>query len=306
MHDAARDHQRPGDGRAPRPRGAPRPACSRAVRRRCRPPAPRRGPPPPAPRRRACRRAGPSGPRRAPRAARQRLRPRGSRSAGSFSIARMMRRSSASGTSGARRWSGMGGSRRMRCAASRPLGLVATLERPRAAHELVEHDAEREDVAARVDVLAEDLLGRHVRGRAERRDVLEPHRARAPTGSSPDDGALRDAEVEDLHLAPAADEDVRGLDVAMDDAALVGVGEAARHRGADRGHRVGRASRASCASSPDRLKPSTYSSTSIHAASRSSRTRAAGRCSGATAPPAPCASRSSCDGERRGRRRSSP
>ena len=41
-----------------------------------------------------------------------------------------------------------------------------------ARRELVEHDADRVDVRARVDRLAADLLGRHVAGRAE--DALRP------------------------------------------------------------------------------------------------------------------------------------
>ena len=119
------------------------------------------------------------------------------------------------------------------------VGLVAPLEGARSADELVEHDAEREDVAARVHGLAEDLLGGHVRrGSVRRRVVGSIERGRERLlgqGRTP-----CDPEVEDFHVAAGAGHDVGGLDVAVDDAARVRVRETPRHRRADRGHRVRR------------------------------------------------------------------
>jgi hypothetical protein len=46
-------------------------------------------------------------------------------------------------------------------------GQVLALERLLPRQHLVEHDAEREDVGAVVDLVAEDALGRHVVRRAE-------------------------------------------------------------------------------------------------------------------------------------------
>ena len=45
---------------------------------------------------------------------------------------------------------------------------------------------------------------------------------------------LREAPVDDLHLAEGADHDVRGLEVAMDDAARMGVGDGLAHLLEDR------------------------------------------------------------------------
>ena len=86
-----------------------------------------------------------------------------------------------------------------------------------AGQHLVGHRAQRVHVAAGADVaLAHRLLGRHVRRRAERHAGLG-HAAAA--------GLLhreRDAEVGDQRLA-ILQQDVLGLDVAMDDALRVGV-----------------------------------------------------------------------------------
>ncbi len=116
--------------------------------------------------------------------------------------------------------------------------IVSPLEGTRPAEQLVEDDAEREKIAARVDAFAQDLFGRHVRGRSERGDVLEPQgRERDLVGAG---RALRDPEVEDLDVTVPAHEDVRRLDVAVDDAALVRVGQPSRDGRADDGDRVRR------------------------------------------------------------------
>ncbi len=98
-------------------------------------------------------------------------------------------------------------------------GLASARERPVAGRHLVQHDAEREDVGARVDGAALDLLGRHVRHRAHDDaltrlgDGLE-FRSRVCSH-------LGQAEVEHLHAAVARHHDVGGLQIAMHDALLV-------------------------------------------------------------------------------------
>ena len=88
----------------------------------------------------------------------------------------------------------------------------------------VHDDAEREDVRARVDA-ALHLLGRHVRrrshdhsGRGDERRRLRPVGRIQP----------RQTEVQDLHadaVAAGSQHDVLGLEIAMDDAALMRVRE---------------------------------------------------------------------------------
>ncbi len=86
--------------------------------------------------------------------------------------------------------------------------------------ELVEDDAERVDVGPEVDVaaVAARLLRAHVRERPLDRADLGHHRGRRHVRVRD----AREAEVEDLR-ARVRDDDVRGLQVAVDHAALVGV-----------------------------------------------------------------------------------
>jgi hypothetical protein len=88
---------------------------------------------------------------------------------------------------------------------------------------VVERRAERVDVGAAVDVLLPlGLLGGDVVGRAQHR---------AGHGLERDAGVLevlRESEVEDLREAVLRDDDVGRLDVAVDDALVVGVLEALR------------------------------------------------------------------------------
>ncbi len=96
--------------------------------------------------------------------------------------------------------------------------LVLAVERHVPDEHLVEHDAQRVDVRLAVDVVPERLLGRHVVGGPEH----------APVGGQ----ALLveragDPEVGDLGRALAVDQDVLGLDVAVDDVARVGAAERA-------------------------------------------------------------------------------
>ena len=103
-------------------------------------------------------------------------------------------------------------------------GRVA-FERSLPREHLVEHGAEREDVGALVRGLAAHLLGRHVGERAEDRARLRVAAHRRDVGRT---GyvllllrQLRQAEVEDLDAAVGRDEEVVGLQVAVDDALFV-------------------------------------------------------------------------------------
>ena len=83
--------------------------------------------------------------------------------------------------------------------------LAAAEERPQDEH-LGEHDAEREEIAPRVELAPDDLLGRHVPELA-----FELPGVGAPL----DLGRARDAEVGELHRARAIDEHVARRHVAV-------------------------------------------------------------------------------------------
>ncbi len=96
------------------------------------------------------------------------------------------------------------------------------IEWPHAGQCLVEDDAERVDIRPRRDGLARDLLRAGVLGRPQDR----------PRGRRPGVGrGAGDPEVGHACLAVVVDQDVRGLDVAVHDAVLVG--ELERPRGLD-------------------------------------------------------------------------
>jgi hypothetical protein len=95
--------------------------------------------------------------------------------------------------------------------------------------DLVEDDAEREHVAAAIDLAAAALLRCHVRELALDDAGHRLDRAR---------GRLRDAEVEQLHGAVEADHDVRWRDVAVDDAERHAVAVASLVRVIEAGRRA--------------------------------------------------------------------
>ena len=101
-------------------------------------------------------------------------------------------------------------------------------ERADARREEVEEDAEREDVAARVRAVAEDLLGRHVGRRPVRDAELLVHEVRELV-------VVREAEVDERRLARLAHHDVRRLDVEVDDVLVVEVAERGRDLDPDPG-----------------------------------------------------------------------
>ncbi len=120
------------------------------------------------------------------------------------------------------------------------------LERQATGQQLVEQDAARVEVAPRVDVLEVALLGRHVRRRADERPGLRQARLRIGValdllllGDEVGRDELGDPEVEDLHPFDFAafgrrhDHDVLGLQIAVDDAEVVGDLERVAHFGED-------------------------------------------------------------------------
>ena len=79
-------------------------------------------------------------------------------------------------------------------------------------HDVIEHGAQREDVAAGVEFVAAYLLGAHVEHRSHEHPVL---------GDAALAGGARDAEVEELQVAVVLQQDVRRLEVAVDQLSLV-------------------------------------------------------------------------------------
>ncbi len=101
---------------------------------------------------------------------------------------------------------------------------VAEIEGRGAGGDLVQDAAEGVEVAAVVDLAARDLLGRHVvRG-------AHGHAAAGELGGEADVvGEAGDAEVADLHGAVGEPHDVGGLQVAVDDALVMGVAKGRGH-----------------------------------------------------------------------------
>ena len=108
-------------------------------------------------------------------------------------------------------------------------------ERPPAGGHLEEQHAEGVDVGAGIVGVLGELLGRHVGQRADDHPGLGELRG-VRIGVHEE----REAEVEDLRLARGGEHDVAGLQVAMENAALVGAVERVGDRGAESGQVVER------------------------------------------------------------------
>ena len=106
---------------------------------------------------------------------------------------------------------------------------VLARESTPARHQLEENRSQREQVRPRIDRIALDLLGREIAGRSQD-DPGERREAGWQRGILRE---LRDAEVEDLRRARRGQEDVLGLEIAMDQPSRVRGHQAARHRGGD-------------------------------------------------------------------------
>ena len=105
----------------------------------------------------------------------------------------------------------------------RGVGVGLAEERHPTGEALVEHEAERVEVGATVELAAAHLLGRQVLGGAHHHVVA----GEVVVGGLE---ALGDAEVGEQHPAVGRDEDVAGLDVAVHEAGAVGVRRARRRR----------------------------------------------------------------------------
>jgi len=101
--------------------------------------------------------------------------------------------------------------------------------------QLIEHDAGRVEVSARVGELPASLLGREVTSSAENRACLSKIRGRVGDRSG-------DAEIHHLHLARGGDHDVARLDVKVNDPRLMRVLERGENS-LDDPHRLGRIER---------------------------------------------------------------
>ena len=107
-----------------------------------------------------------------------------------------------------RRWIALGGATSPETMA---LVCVQVIKRTHSGQQLVQHDAERVDVAGRAQSLALDLLGTGVgqgHGPGGRRRTR-------PAGIGIEQ--LRNAEIQQLRLAAGADQDIDRLQVTMDD-----------------------------------------------------------------------------------------
>ena len=99
------------------------------------------------------------------------------------------------------------------------------MERQPPGRHLVQHDAERPDVAARVRALAKEHFRRNVGQRSREHSGLHHIDRLRRAIDDAAAGAARQPEVEDLGAAGPADGDVGGLQIAMDHAALVCVAQ---------------------------------------------------------------------------------
>ena len=115
----------------------------------------------------------------------------------------------------------------------------AASERRRARQQLVQHRAKAEEVGLLVNLQPARLLGRHVLRRADEHAAggLPGRRSRRRDIRVGGPREARNAEVEQLDEPVLPDHHVVGLEVAMDDAGAVSLGQRRRHLDADVDHR---------------------------------------------------------------------
>ena len=104
---------------------------------------------------------------------------------------------------------------------------AGTLKGTTAGQELVQHNSEREDVAAGVESLPAHLFWRHVGNRPDDQPGLGPQvrgRHRLP-GHGSIGGQPREAEIRELRVSTPHHEDVVRLDVAMKNSSVMRRGE---------------------------------------------------------------------------------
>ena len=176
---------------------------------------------------------------------------------------------------------------RRTCAAIMASGVAERAERHLAADDLVEHRAEAEDVGALVHLVGVParLLGRHVPRRSDRAGRFHLRRASRRGARL---GEPREAPVHQVDLPEARHHDVLGLEIAVDDAAVVRVrdGVADLHEDLEAlGDALGRADGPRGIAQPARERHALHE---LHrevrdARGRRRRARAPGRCSGARA-----------------------
>jgi hypothetical protein len=93
-----------------------------------------------------------------------------------------------------------------------------TLEGADTRSHLVEDDAERPEIRPRIDGVPACLLGRHVRGGAHRHTRVGEDRGSRDIARRGHLGhGCRQAEIQNLHLPARRDENVCGLEIAVDD-----------------------------------------------------------------------------------------
>ena len=100
------------------------------------------------------------------------------------------------------------------------------IERQMAGRHLIEHDADREEIAALVRLSAVRLFGREKMQRSEELAARRCERWLLLRRADLTRQKLRETEVENLHEPGRLDDDVGGLEVAMDDAGRVRGGDA--------------------------------------------------------------------------------
>jgi hypothetical protein len=111
-------------------------------------------------------------------------------------------------------------------------GGIRSIERPLAGSHFVQEHAKREDVSSRVDRLRHQLLGRHIRQRANEQSfarLLGGAVARVPGLER-----LCQTEVEHLHAPVPGDHHVRRFQIAMDDSPRVRCDERSGDRNRER------------------------------------------------------------------------